>query len=184
VGYLNQTERRISMIPKIKKILYVTDLSKNSAYALRYAINSAKRNDAEIVILHVMTVIDEGTYNFMAAHIGEKLVAEKMEERADYAKDRMKKRLNVFYDKVRAEDPEFTDNKVSIEISKGYPAEEILRMADKLNCDMIVMGTHGKGTISQTFLGSMAKKVLHRTRKPVFIIPLPKEESDLTFHDI
>jgi len=45
------------MIPKIKKILYATDLSKNSAYALRYAINSAKRNDAEIVILHVMTLV-------------------------------------------------------------------------------------------------------------------------------
>lgn len=172
------------MIPKIKKILYATDLSKNSAYALRYAINSARRNEAEIVILHVVEVIDTGTYNLMAAHIGEKLVAEKMKERADHAKDRIKKRLNVFYDKVHAEHPEFTDNRVSIEICKGYPAEEILRTADKLNCDIIVMGTHGKGIISQTFLGSMAKKVLRRTRKPVFIIPLPKEESDLTSHDI
>ena len=90
----------------------------------------------------------------------------------------------MFYDKVRAEDPGFMDIKVSIETCKGYPAEEILRTANKLNCDIIVMGTHGKGIISQTFLGSMAKKVLRRTRKPVFIIPLPKEESDLTSHDI
>ena len=172
------------MIPKINKILYTTDLSKNSAYALRYAANTAKRNDAEIVILHVITVIDTSAYNYMAAHIGEKLVAEKMEERADHAKDRIKKRLSVFYDKVRAQDPEFPDIKVSIEICKGYPPEEILTTADKLNCDIIVMGTHGKGIVSQTFLGSMAKKVLRRTRKPVFIIPLPKEESDLTSHDI
>jgi len=49
---------------------------------------------------------------------------------------------------------------------------------------VIFMGTHGKGIVSQTFLGSMAKKVLRRTRKPVVIIPLPKEESDITFHDI
>ncbi|RLB97123.1 MAG: hypothetical protein DRH90_23820 [Deltaproteobacteria bacterium] len=172
------------MIPKVKKILYATDLSKNSAYALRYAANYAKQNDAEVVILHVMTVIDTNTYNIMAAQIGEKLVAEKTKEREDHAKDRIIKRLKVFYEKVRAEDPEIKDPKVSIEVSRGYPAEEILSMTDKLNCDIIIMGTHGKGIVNQTFLGSMAKKVLRRTRKPVFIIPLPKEESDLTFHDI
>jgi len=172
------------MIPKIDKILYATDLSKNSAYALSYAVNSAKRNDAGIVILHVMEVMETSTYNLMAAQIGQELVDEKMKERENYAMDRIKKRLKVFYDKVRAEDPEFTDTKVSIEICKGYPAEEILKKADKLNCDVIFMGTHGKGIVSQTFLGSMAKKVLRRTRKPVVIIPLPKEESDITFHDI
>ena len=40
------------MIPKIKKILYATDLSENSAYAFRYAVNSAKQHNAELVILH------------------------------------------------------------------------------------------------------------------------------------
>ena len=172
------------MIPKIKKILYATDLSKNSAYALGYAVNSAKRNNAEIVILHVMELMDTNTYHVMSAHLGQEIVAEKEKEREDYAKDRIKKRLEVFYDNVHAEDPEFTDIKVTIEICRGYPAEEILRKADQLNCDVIFMGTHGKGIVSQTFLGSMAKKVLRRTRKPVVIIPLPKEESDITFHDI
>ena len=38
------------MIPKIQKILYATDLSENSAYAFRYAINSAKKHDADIII--------------------------------------------------------------------------------------------------------------------------------------
>jgi len=52
------------------------------------------------------------------------------------------------------------------------------------NKRVIFMGTHGQGGVSRTFLGSMAKKVLRRTRKPVFIIPLPKEESDITSHDI
>jgi nucleotide-binding universal stress UspA family protein len=41
------------------------------------------------------------------------------------------------------------------------------------------MGTHSKGTIANTFLGSTAKRVLRRTRKPVLIIPLPKEETDI-----
>jgi nucleotide-binding universal stress UspA family protein len=90
----------------------------------------------------------------------------------------------VFYDKILAEKPEFEYMLVSTVICEGYPAEEILRRAIKLNCDAIFMGTHGKGFLRQTFLGSVAKKVLRQTRKPVFIIPLPKEESDQRFHNI
>ena len=42
------------MIPRIQKILYATDLSKNSAFAFRYAVNSARKHDASIHILHVV----------------------------------------------------------------------------------------------------------------------------------
>ena len=34
---------------------------------------------------------------------------------------------------------------------QGYPPEEILKKADELNCDVIVMGTHGKGIIRHSF---------------------------------
>ena len=42
------------MMPEINKVLYATDLSPNSAYAFRYAINSANKHDADIIILHVV----------------------------------------------------------------------------------------------------------------------------------
>ena len=42
------------MMPEIIKILYTTDLLPNSAYALRFALNSAILYNAEIVILHVL----------------------------------------------------------------------------------------------------------------------------------
>jgi len=41
-------------LPKIKRILYTTDVSPNSAYVFRYAINPAKKHDASIIILHVV----------------------------------------------------------------------------------------------------------------------------------
>lgn len=172
------------MIPKIKKILYATDLSENSAYAFRYAVNSAKQHNAVLVILHVVEVVDKTARNLLMAYVEKKYFSEKEEEQFAYAKDRIEKRLKVFFDKVRTEDPELTDANILIEVCEGYPAEVIINTADELNCDVIVMGTHGKGFLSQTFLGSVAKKVLRRTRKPIFVIPLPKEESDLTFHDI
>ena len=106
------------------------------------------------------------------------------EEKIAYAKDQIQQRLKAFCEKELKNDPESANTVESIELREGFPAEMILRMADELNCDAIVMGTHGKGFIRNTFLGSTSKRVLRRTRKPVFIIPLPKEEADIGLADI
>ena len=50
------------MIPKIKKILYATDLSKNSSYAFLYATEMARRYDAKIIILHAIQPIPPYVY--------------------------------------------------------------------------------------------------------------------------
>ena len=42
------------MVPKIKKILYATDLSENARYAFGYAADLAQRYDALVTILYVM----------------------------------------------------------------------------------------------------------------------------------
>jgi nucleotide-binding universal stress UspA family protein len=42
------------MVTQIKKILYATDLSKNSSYAFLYGTDMAKRHHARIVILHAI----------------------------------------------------------------------------------------------------------------------------------
>ena len=42
------------MIPQIKKILYATDLSQNSAYAFYYAVDLAQERGAKIIILNVI----------------------------------------------------------------------------------------------------------------------------------
>jgi hypothetical protein len=61
----------------------------------------------------------------------------------------------------------------------GHPVEEILKATDEESWDAIVIGSHGKGFLRQTFLGSVAASVLERTRKPVFIIPLPSEKTEM-----
>ena len=106
------------------------------------------------------------------------------EEKVSDTMERIKKRVKLFCEKELKDDPGGADKVKSIEVCEGFPAEVILRKADELNCDAIVMGTHGKGIIRYTFLGSTARRVLRRVRKPVFIIPLPKGEIDITFHDM
>ena len=73
---------------------------------------------------------------------------------------------------------------ISIMVVFGDPAAEILQKVDELNCDVVIMGTHGKGLIRHAFLGSVSERVLHRIRKPVFIIPLPEGETDITLGEI
>lgn len=163
------------MTQDIKKILYATDLSDNSAYAFGYALNLAKRYDAEITILHVIDMMMGVSVNMVGFYFNEKELEENMQKRITHVTEEINKRLKAFIDKKVADDPESANKVVSIEVCKGYPANEILKKADEFHCDLIVMGTHGKGIVSQTFFGSVAKRVLRRVKKPVFIVPLPEE---------
>lgn len=171
------------MMPEIQKILYATDLSDNSAYAFRYAIHSAKRHDAKIIILHVLEELPSYVQTMVQSYLNKEQQKKISEGNIADTMDRIRKRLKIFCDRELKDDPESMDRIESIEICEGYPPDEILKKVDELECDAIVMGTHGKGIIKETYLGSMTKKVLRRVRKPVFIIPLPKGETDITFHD-
>ena len=163
------------MTQEIRRILYATDLSENSAYAFGYALNLAKKYDAEIIILHVIDETMERSLYMLGAFPNQEPLEGNLKKKITYMTEEINNRLKIFIDKKVADDPESADKVVSIEVCKGYPANEILKTADALHCDVIVMGTHGKGIVSQAFFGSVAKRVLRRVRKPVFIIPLPKE---------
>ena len=171
------------MIPEIQKILYATDLSQNSAYAFRFAINSAVKHDAELIVLHVLEQLSSSNQAFANLYLGVEQINKLVADRTTHAIDRIRKRLKTFCEIELKDDPEGANRVKSIEVCEGFPAEVILRTANELDCDAIIMGAHGKDRISYTFFGSTAKRVLRRTRIPVFIIPLPHGEIDITFHD-
>lgn len=52
----------------------------------------------------------------------------------------------------------------------GYPADEILRVAEEHDCDLIVMGSRGMGAMKSFLLGSVSDQVVHRAHCPVLII--------------
>ena len=172
------------MIPQIKKILYATDLSKNSAYAYQYAVNLAEKYDAEIVILHVIEPIPPMVKHYVKGFVDEINWEEKIKYEQEVAVDGIKKRLEEFCKKESQDAPQCLALVSTILVRPGHPVEEILKAADEGQCNIIVLGTHGKGFLKHTFLGSVARSVLDRARKPVFIIPLPHGEAGLTVGDI
>lgn len=59
----------------------------------------------------------------------------------------------------------------SIKVEQGIPADIIIEQAEKHNAEMIIMGSHGRGLLYETFVGSVTKDVLQETDIPVLIIP-------------
>jgi len=166
------------MIPRISKILYATDLSKNSAYAFRYAVNTAEKHNAKITILYVLApsrfVVE---LDFLTDEA--RMFANAEQTQAD----KIKGRLEGVIQKEQKDRPESLANRIAgIEILEGDPADTIMQKAEDMNADVLIMGTHSKGLIAQAFLGSVASQVLQQIRIPVFIIPIPKE-TDIAFND-
>jgi len=167
------------MIPQIKKILYATDLSKNSSYAFLYATDMARRHDAKIVILHVFEPIPA----YVEVYTG--ITPDWERKQQEETVEELKKHLQEFCKKAEAQmGPPCVQLVSNILVHRGHAPEEILNAADEEGCDVIVVGTHGKGFLAHTFLGSVSSAVLHRTRKPVFIIPLPSEKTGIDWDGI
>ena len=58
---------------------------------------------------------------------------------------------------------------VTQHIHVGHPAEVIVRLAEEIGCELICLGTHGRGAVAGALLGSVAGKVLHLARMPVLL---------------
>jgi nucleotide-binding universal stress UspA family protein len=172
------------LLPKveIKKILYPTDLSQSARYAFAYAVSLADHYKASITLLHVLYEAPE----YVSSIIGTDKLAEIKRQQYAEAREALigKRRENVivkeildkFCEEVKAD--QNLPNVVTDEIlvRKGNPVEEILRTAADRNSDLIVMGTHGHGGFADAMIGSTARRVLRRSRIPVFTVRLPEEE--------
>jgi len=64
---------------------------------------------------------------------------------------------------------------VKIKVEVGSAAEEIIKIADEINVDLIAMSTHGRHGISRWAFGSITDKVLRGGHKPVLVVRAPKE---------
>ncbi len=57
-----------------------------------------------------------------------------------------------------------------MKLAAGNPVKEIVRCADAIDADLIVVGSHGHGAIASALLGSVSLGVLHEARRPVMVV--------------
>ena len=117
------------MIPPIKKILYTTDLSKNSSYVFLYAVDMARRSDAGIVILHIIESIPA----YAEAYTG--ITGEMKRKQEKETVEELKEHLQGFCKRAEAQIGAPCVELVSkILVSRGHPPEEILNALKEEAC--------------------------------------------------
>ena len=175
------------ILPKvdIKKILYATDLSENARHAFAYAVSLANLYGATITLLHVLEEIPASLDSSVLGYISSERWEEIKKQHYQEAKETLTRKKRE-YVPIREVLDQFCENAKSshenhdfitdeILVTKGNPADEILTQAEKRNCDLIVMGTQGHGILEDALLGSIARRVIRRSKKPVLVVRLPEE---------
>ena len=141
---------------KVKRILFPTDFSPCADAALTHALFHAEIFDAELHIVHGVVHISEEVPYF---NVDPDLIDAKMEE---VAKARMAESLQLHQD---------SPFRILEENVRGRSAPNIiLEYAADRNCDMIVMGTHGRRFLEHFLLGSVAETVTRMAPCPVVTV--------------
>lgn len=144
----------------IKRILCPIDLSDASQHALEHAVAAAKWFEAHITLLHVY-----GTPQFVPAPEMPGYVPLVPSPEPEDTIEHLTERVRRFCSSV------LIDRSVEILVRKGDPAKEIVRLAEQIPADLLVMGTHGRGGFERLFLGSVTEKVLRSTPSAVLTVP-------------
>ncbi len=134
---------------KIERILFPTDFSEGAANALRYAVDLAKRYNANLHILHVLYDFTKAT----GSHIPHISADEMYKEMNKWAQDEI--------DRCCLEETGELGS-VKKSVIEGVPYEEIIKFAEKDKSDMIVIGTYGRSGLERFIFGSTAERVVRR----------------------
>jgi len=141
----------------IRKILIPTDFSETAEMAVQHAVHLAKLIHAEIMLLHVVS-----TYAFRV-NLPEVEVDETQNARISGA---VGVRLAKQVDQIKQE----AGVVVNYLISSGRIREEVCRIAEEVDADLIILGTHGVSGLKEFFMGSNAFRIVSEAHCPVLSI--------------
>ena len=144
----------------IKKILAPTDFSTHAEHALEYAGELAKNLKAKVYVLHVAEYSNVGG----DPDASELLIPNYIPELERKGKEHLEQiTLRLRQGGVDAH---------SVFVA-GRAYQDILRMAQEIKIDLIVLGTHGRTGFSRLFFGSTAEKVVRLCPCPVLTVKHP-----------
>jgi nucleotide-binding universal stress UspA family protein len=141
----------------MRRILVAIDGSDGSMRALDFAARQASY--APAAELHVLTIQPAAAANtaweiYVSAERLQEIAAERSRAILEAAAERLKG----------------VNCGAQFEQLTGEPAETIADRAAELDCESIVMGTHGLGKLGVLLMGSVAQRVLHYARLPVTLV--------------
>lgn len=157
---------------KIRIILCAIDLNDNSGQVMERAISEANAHDAAVHVLHINESFSVHVAMPIVSFMGEKRFAELIKEKKSETEQEISGRLESMVADVKVDiDAGDLKRVKKIHVYEGDPVIEILNMVSAIKADMLVLGTHGKGIVVHTFLGSVAQRIVKRVTVPVLLIP-------------
>ncbi len=140
------------------KLLAALDLSSTTPAVLREARAWSLRLNARLWLIHVA----QPNPDFVGYAPGPETV-----------RDAMARLFHREHQEIEAAAGELRAAGVDVTalLLQGATADAILREADRLGVDAIVMGTRAHGAIRDLLLGSVSKEVLHKSTRPVLLVP-------------
>ncbi|MEN9001207.1 MAG: universal stress protein, partial [Flavobacteriales bacterium] len=147
----------------MRKILVPTDFSDCANNALEYAIFLAKKMDAELVILSAYHIPSSGAASIVV-NIQEDLRKETQED------------LDAV---IEAKTKKYGWLKISSVVDFNIPSNSIVRMVDKDEYDMVVLGTTGASGIKDIFIGSTTSAIINRVKIPILAVPCDSEYDNI-----
>jgi nucleotide-binding universal stress UspA family protein len=139
----------------MKKILVATDGSPSSAEAVAFGVDMARELDAKLTFVHVAPALD------VAPMLGFPMVGAIPHHMSPA--DAAPLESALVYAGAHGVPAES-------ELLVGDTVDEIVAFADSHDVDLIVVGSHGHGSIASALLGSVSRGVLHEARRPVTVV--------------
>jgi len=152
-------------MPTFKKILVPTDFSEFSQYALKYACAFAKVSGGSIECVHIVDTTFASTGGVYAP-------AASLEKSLDAVRAQAKKELDHF---VRKE--HLLGVELKAHLREGVAADEIIKLADEIHADLVIIPSHGRSGLDRLVFGSVCDKVLRLAKVPVLVVKHPEHEA-------
>lgn len=144
------------------KILVPTDGSTGMGRVIDHASGLAKAHDAE---LHFLYVVNTAGFASLPMETSWESVTSMLQDEGESA--------------LRAAEGRADIEGTVTSILEGPPSREIIEYAQREGCDLIVMGTHGRGGINRILLGSVAERVVRSADIPVMTVGVGDAEDEL-----
>jgi len=132
------------------QVVVAYDFSKHADVALQRAVEIACKDPSNV--LHFVTVIDPSRDYLAADKVQQDLLG----------------RLRLLFEARRPG----VEIDFYVHARIGSPVPEILGLAEEVGADLIICGSHGRGTVGRLLIGSVSEAVLHGARCPVLIVRL------------
>lgn len=141
---------------QLRTVLVGTDFSMSANLAVERAIKLPLAPGATVHLVHVVP-----------AQVPERLLASVQTN----AKEALSEAAATFEQVAKATDPSLS---VASEILEGHPHVELIRMARRVNAELVVVGRHGKHSLREKLLGSTTERVVRHSEIPTLVVTSKK----------